>query len=195
MPTIQELLQEIKEDKFENNTTTSFKFKTDVWEFFQGFEDKVAVEFGTHKGQTARILSYLFKTVHTVNNNDNEKAKELNSDRSNIHYYNFDLYSEQVLPIQDQIAVFLIDAAHYYETVILDINRATSMNCEKDCYIIFDDFGLDKFKDTVKRAVQTAVEQGVVEIVKYIGHEPGTTFDGQSYLTDREGVITKVIWR
>jgi hypothetical protein len=69
------------------------------------------------------------------------------------------------------------------------------MNCEKDCYIIFDDFGLDKFKDTVKRAVQSAVEQGIVEIVKYIGHEPGTTFDGESYLTDREGVITKVIWR
>lgn len=192
--TIEELLQEIQEDKFQNNTTTSFKFKTDVWNFFQGYGDKVAVEFGTHKGQTSKILSYLFKTVHTVNNNDNEKAKELNSSRSNIHYYNFDLYSDKVLPIQDKVSVFLIDAAHDYRAVISDINRATSMNCEQDCYIIFDDFGLDKFKDSVKRAVLEAVEQNILEVVSYIGHEPGTTFDGECYLTDREGVITKVIW-
>ena len=68
------------------------------------------------------------------------------------------------------------------------------MNCERDCYIIFDDFGLDKFKDSVKRAVLEAVEQNILEVVSYIGHEPGTTFDGEYYLSDREGAITKVIW-
>jgi len=66
MKSIIEVLNEIGEDKTQNLSTTSFKFKSDVWEFFQGFDDKVAVEFGTHKGQTSRVLSYLFSKVHTV---------------------------------------------------------------------------------------------------------------------------------
>jgi len=46
MKTIEEVLKEIGEDKNQNLSTTSFKFKSDVWNFFQGFEDKIAVEFG-----------------------------------------------------------------------------------------------------------------------------------------------------
>ena len=65
---IEKLLKQIKEDKVYNMSTTSFKFKRDVWNFFQGFQDKIAVEFGTHKGQTTRILSFLFKKVYTINN-------------------------------------------------------------------------------------------------------------------------------
>ena len=53
---IDKLLEEIGEDKHQNMTTTSFKFKRDVWEFFQNFQDKIAVEFGTHKGQTTKVL-------------------------------------------------------------------------------------------------------------------------------------------
>ena len=63
MKTIDELLEEVGEDKFQNLATTSFKFKTDVWEFFKAIEgvDKWnCCEFGTHKGQSSRILSFLF---------------------------------------------------------------------------------------------------------------------------------------
>ena len=84
MKTIEELLIEVGEDKHQNLSTTSFKFKTDLWNFFKGFEDKVCVEFGTHKGQTTRILSFLFDRVHTINNNENELAKELNRERNII---------------------------------------------------------------------------------------------------------------
>ena len=91
MKTIEELLSEIKEDKIDNLSTTSFQLKKDLWEFFQNCQDKIAVEFGTHKGQTTRILSHLFKKVYTVNCNDNLDAKALNSDRNNIVYLNFDL--------------------------------------------------------------------------------------------------------
>ena len=69
---IDKLLEEIGEDKFQNNTTTSLKFKRDIWDFFQGYQDKIAVELGTHKGQTTKILSYLFKKVYTVNIFDNK---------------------------------------------------------------------------------------------------------------------------
>ena len=60
---IEKLLKQIKEDKVDNMSTTSFKFKRDVWDFFQGFQDKIAVEFGTHKGQTTRILSFLLTNI------------------------------------------------------------------------------------------------------------------------------------
>ena len=85
---IEHLLKEIKEDKKDNLTTTSFQFKRDLWDYFKDeFKDKVAVEFGTHKGQTTKILSYLFKKVYTINNQDNKKAKELNKDNQLTNHF------------------------------------------------------------------------------------------------------------
>lgn len=200
MKTIKELLAEIGEDKYQNLSTTSFKFKTDIWNFFQNCQDKIAVEFGTHKGQTTRILSHLFKKVYTINNNDSVSAKQLNKDRNNIIYVNFDLYSNSILPIADIIDVFLVDAGHDYEHVIADINRCTSMQCASDCYIVFDDYGADCHEQTVKKAVDEAVNCGAVIIIKEIGHKKGHNFGSANksgpdrILLNSEGLITKIIW-
>ena len=198
MKTIDELLIEIGEDKTQNLSTISFQFKRDVWNYFQGFQDKVVVEFGTHKGQTTRILSHLFKKVYTVNNNDNDIAKKFNKDRDNIVYLNFDLYSNNLLPILDVVDVFLIDAGHEYEHVIYDINRVTSMNCSETCYIIFDDYGADCHSTTVKRAVDHAIQMNVLSLIKGIGHNKGYNFGNGNkggpdrILEDYEGLITKI---
>jgi hypothetical protein len=191
---IEELLKQIKEDKVDNMSTTSFKFKTDVWNFFQGFQDKVAIEFGTHKGQTTRILSFLFKKVYTINNNDNTAAKELNQDRDNIIYLNFDLYSNQPLPIQDEISMFLIDAGHDYTHIISDINLAFSLNLNEDCYIVFDDYGLAQYEHHVHKAVNQAIDMGSLTVIKGIGHENGFNFGGEPprVLQNYEGLITKI---
>lgn len=200
MKTIEELLIDVREDKHQNLSTTSFKFKTDIWNFFQGCQDKIAVEFGTHKGQTTRILSHLFKKVYTINNNNNDSAKELNKDRNNIVYLNFNLYSNDVLPILDTIDVFLIDAGHEYEHVIYDINRCTSLNCSEDCYIIFDDYGANCHINTVKKAVDEAINCGAIQIIKEIGHTAGHNFGSGNkngpdrILLNTEGLITKIIW-
>jgi hypothetical protein len=209
---IDQLLKEIGEDKTQNMTTTSLKFKRDVWEFFQGFQDKVAIEFGTHKGQTTKILSHLFKKVYTVNNQDNIEAKRLNEDIQNIEYIsNFDLYKTDSsannaisewttsgpLPVNDTIDVFLIDAGHKYTHVISDINRATSMNCSKECYIVFDDYGLKCHSEHVKRAVDQAINQNILTEVKGIGHSKGYSFkqeDPEYTLEASEGLITKINW-
>ena len=192
---IDQLLEEIGEDKTQNMTTTSFKFKRDIWEFFQGFEDKIAVEFGTHRGQTTKILSHLFKKVYTVNNQDNVEAKKLNENIQNIEYIsNFDLYSDNPLSITD-IDVFLIDAGHKYTHVISDINRAVSMECNKECYIIFDDYGLKCHSKHVKRAVDQALNQKALTKVKGIGHSKGHSFkqgNPEYTLEDSEGLITKI---
>jgi hypothetical protein len=201
MKTIEELLVEIKEDKTDNLSTTSFKFKTDIWNFFQGYQDKIAVEFGTHKGQTTRVLSFLFKKVYTINNNNNESAKQLNQDRNNIVYLDFDLYSNLILPISDNIDVFLIDAGHEYEHVISDINRCTSMNCSKECYIIFDDYGADCHQYSVKKAIDEAVELKVLQFIQEIGHCKGYNFGTggkggpDRILLNSEGLITKINWQ
>jgi hypothetical protein len=201
MNKIDNILAEIKEDKHHNLSTTSFKFKTDIWEFFQGFKDKVAVEFGTHKGQTTRLLSYLFKHVYTVNVNDNAEAIRLNEDRNNISFIsNFDLYTNGKLNINDSISLFFIDAGHRFEEIISDINRATSMNCEQDCYFIFDDYG-SSTNTGIKQAIDLATESNILEIIKFIGHDTGHNFGNavkggpDRILIGREGVITKVIWQ
>jgi len=194
---IEQLLKEIKEDKIDNLSTTSFKFKRDVWDYFQGYTDKVAVEFGTHKGQTTRVLSFLFDKVYTINNNDNASAKLLNQDRSNIIYIdNFDLYSNRVLPINDTVSVFLIDAGHTYQQVVSDINRVSLLSCSEDCYIIFDDYGLAQYELDVKKAVNEAIDINALRVIKGIGHEAGFNFGGtpSRVLNDNEGLITKVIW-
>jgi hypothetical protein len=192
---IEEILQYIKEDKIDNLSTTSFKFKRDIWDYFHGFNDKVAVEFGTHKGQTTRILSFLFDKVYTININDNVSGKEMNKDRNNIVYIdNFDLYSGYHLPIHDEISMFLIDAGHDYDHVISDINQAFSLHCAEDCYIVFDDYGLEQYKDHVHKAVNEAIGLGALTYIKGIGHEVGHNFGGTPprILQNYEGLITKV---
>lgn len=197
---IEDVLNEIAEDKHQNLSTTSFKFKTDVWEFFQGFNNKTAVEFGTNKGQTTRLLSYLFKHVYTVNVNDNAEAIKLNKDINNITYIsNFDLYKNNNLSITDTVTLFFLDAGHKFEELIYDINRVTNMNCDKDCYILFDDFG-SSTNIGIKQAVDAAVNSKVLEIIKFIGHDKGHNFGNaikggpDRILIGPEGVITKIIW-
>lgn len=200
MKNINSILEEIKEDKKHNLSTTSFKFKEDVWNYFQGFTDKIAVEFGTNKGQTTRLLSYLFNKVYTVNINDNAEAMLLNKDISNITYIsNFNLYTNSILPITDTISLFFIDAGHKYEEIILDINRVTNMYCTSDCYLLFDDYG-SSINPGIKKAVDQAVQEGILEIKELIGHDSGYNFGNavkggpDRILIGKEGVITKIIW-
>ena len=71
-------------------------------------------------------MPYLFKKVYTVNINDNAEAIQLNGDRPNITFIsNFDLYTNQVLPISDEINMVFVDGGHKYEEIIKDINRIT----------------------------------------------------------------------
>lgn len=198
MATIEQLLAEIKEDKKDNLATTSFKFKTDLWDFFQDCKDKVAVEFGTHKGQTTRILAHLFKRVYTININDNSSGKQLNSDLDNIIYIdNFDLYGLKTLPIEEKVHMALVDAGHDYNQVISDLNRVFDLNCDSECFVVFDDYGLESFEQHVRKAVEEARTVGALEAVKFIGHEPGHSFGGipQRILSSYEGIITKIIFQ
>ena len=101
MTKIDKLLEQIGEDKHTNPATTSNKFKKDLYEFckseFPWTCEHVAAEFGTHKGQTTKILSEVFDKVYTVNLPDNfNEARRINADRDNIEYVGLDLYKSDV---------------------------------------------------------------------------------------------------
>lgn len=195
--TIDEILEEIGEDKYQNLSTTSFKFKKDVWEFFEGSDKLNCVEFGTHKGQTTRVLSHLFDKglVYTINLPGHfDSAKKLNFDRTNIKYVGFDLYQTSIEENFNHkpISVFFIDAVHTESAVLTDVARTGNMKLANgDIYYIFDDYGLER---PVWQAVNQMMYVGKLEKVQYIGHEPNTSFGGQPErsLKDWEGIICKL---
>lgn len=197
--TIEELLFEVREDKVDNLSTTSFKFKTEVWNYFKQHPKHYryhCVEFGTHKGQTTRILSHLFEQVYTINlPNHFGEAMELNRDRDNIVYCSMDLYNTPIYKnfTHKPITVFFIDAVHTFDSVMYDFSRCLEFKHyeNNDVYFIFDDYG-------AYREVWTAVNQLIrinkIEKVCYIGHEPRHSFGGtpERILQDHEGIICKL---
>lgn len=214
---IDQLLKEVGEDKCDNLATTSLKFKKDLWKFFfegtfqgpswrsdnpsplEGFlNEKVVVEFGTHKGQTTRILAHLFDKVYTINQNNNAAAKEFNKDLNNIVYIdNFNLYSGAPLPIPSSEPIFacLIDAGHNIDQVLSDINKCfTELTLEETSFIVFDDYGLEQYKNDVKAAVDLAISSGALAVTKEIGHSAGHNFGGTPprVLSGPEGLICRV---
>lgn len=190
---IDQLLEYLAEDKHTNASTTSNKFKRDLWNFFNRPEYSTtnSCEFGTHKGQTAYILSHLFNTVYTINLSEThfEDARKINVGRSNIEYIPFDLYREKLEynPIQDEIGTFFIDAGHGYHEVIKDVTRCMQMTTVDHPHIIFDDYGLNL---DVHNAVNDMIEDGWLEIIQEIGHEKNYEFDnGRKLLYGPEGII------
>jgi hypothetical protein len=194
--TIDELINEIKEDKVDNMSTTSYLFKRDLWNFFQGFDKKNCVEFGTHKGQTTRILAHLFNEVYTFNlpNHFNE-AKHLNADLDNITYVGLDLYQSDINTTckHKPVSVFFIDAVHTFDAVMSDVTRALNFElADGDVYFIFDDVGL---VPDVRFAVLQLIRIKKLEFVTGIGHEKGHSFGGtpERVLQDMESYICKLI--
>jgi hypothetical protein len=191
---IDDLLVEIGQDKPQNMSTTSYLFKRGVYSFFEyGFEDKVAVEFGTHRGQTTRILANLFRKVYTINVDESPEAQRLNQDLDNIEYMAFNLYGNPLdaLKFPEPVACVFIDAGHDYPQVVHDIQRMLTLDLEEPAYVIFDDYGL---ANSVYNAVHRFIGEGHLDIVAQIGHEAGHNFGGtpNRIIMDWEGVICLV---
>ena len=115
----------------------------------------------------------------------------LNVGIDNIEYIPFDLYSNQVLDIKG-VSVFMIDAGHKYDQVIHDMNRCISMSAGDECYIIFDDYGMNTHEYDVKRAVDEYIDKNKIKVVKKIGLKKGYDF-GNKFLKDSEGLICRIV--
>jgi hypothetical protein len=180
---IEDILKEIP-DKFQHPTTTSHKFKKDVYNFFNKpeFKELICVEWGSNIGYSTRLLSYLFKEVVGFNKERIVEAQEFNATRSNIRYFAQDIYNTKI-PI-DSGDVFFVDADHSYHCVIDDTMRSLKFKSSGKKYFIFDDYGADP---GIKKAVTDLIEHEQLMLVQKIGHSPEEKFIRKLY--DYEGVI------
>jgi len=177
-------------DKTEFRSTTSFKFKQDVIDFFKDKNLNTCLEIGTNHGWTTRILSDLFKEVHTVDYgiDNTNNAKNNNADKNNIIYYTGDAYNPSTFIGMPKMDVVFIDCIHTYEHVIHDINTALSLFDEsKGMYLLFDDYG-HPIATGVKQAILEAINKGL-KLETYVGQEAGYTYSANTTLVDHEGII------
>lgn len=188
-------------DKPQDHATTTYKFKRDLWEYFNHpqYKDSYFVEYGTSRGYTSMISSYLFKEVHTVNFRTDEASTRYLSSRSNIHRHIFDLYTGDEakwnnIPFGD---VYLIDALHTYHAVYADIISALSIlpSTLHKKILVFDDYGA---YPGVKQAIDEAVDKGLIEVLTYIGEQEGYSYgpptqDTLRTLTAPEGLICRQV--
>lgn len=179
--------------------TTSHQFKLDLWNFCQelGVSGKVFVELGTSRGYTAKLMSYLFKEVHTVNLTHQEPALSYLGEKNNIYLHAFDLYTFNTDEDFEKIppgTVYLIDALHTKSAVFSDIRKCLEHKPQGQVkYFVFDDYGT---YPQVKNAIDESIAKGVLEVVKPIGQPEGWSFgppaqDNDRIMKDWEGIICK----
>lgn len=181
-------------DKFVSRGTTSKKFKTDLYNFFnkEEFKKFKCAELGIFNGDSTLLLCNLFTYVIGIEHC--QKQIDITTNflkRNNIQNFDIiqhDLY-RQKFPYVGQIDVFMIDAVHTYECVKMDTlncikSKKESSTEDKKLYFIYDDYGA--FPD-VKKAIDDLISSNVLSVVKKIGYTPEEKFTHQ--LIDHEGII------
>lgn len=179
-------------DKWESKTTTTIRFKAELYDFFNNekYKNMSALEIGSSTGYTTRILSKLFTNVTAVDilaERHEFSMKEVNAENTNIRYVVGDVYNQ---PWEfGHHDVVLIDCIHDYEHVRMDILNAMKY-CNKPI-IVFDDYGL--FPD-IKQAIDEFITEGKLEVLQYIGHQAGTVIPktANKVLKHYEGIICQV---
>ena len=131
-------------------------------------------------------MSYLFKEVHTINRQDSVDAKAIAKGRTNITYHIFDLYNSTPADWEKITTgdVFMIDAVHSYEAIMVDVSSALSLletKLEKKVFI-FDDYGA--YPD-VKKAIDELIYNKTLEVVLTVGEEEGYRYGEYAHDTDR----------
>ena len=187
---IENIISHVPDKRIDKNTT-SHKFKQDIIDFFSPLKLKNCVEIGTSHGYSTYILSYLFEHVVTIDISlDNiHKARAFNKDRTNIDFLLGDASDSE----WDQNILFdvaFIDANHHYEFVMKDVKKSLQYGTD-NMYIIFDDYGLPENVPAVKVAVDELLNQGVLQLVQYIGEPAGSEPRIGRPLISWEGLICK----
>ena len=173
----------------DDHWTTSTKFKQDLVEVFKhGYDDKVCLELGSHRGYTSKLLSRYFSKVIAVDNDKDfqDFAKQYwNSD--NIEYHLKDIYKDEWSFINCDPHVVYIDCVNDYDHRKRDIDRC--INYFSNPLLIITDYGLFP---GVKQIVDEYVDMGKLVIERTIGMPVGTHYPRctqQKFLLDWEGVI------
>jgi hypothetical protein len=183
--TIDEILLLVP-DKFEHKTTTSKKFKRDVYCFFDKpeFKNKTALEIGSNLGYTTFVLSYLFNQVYGINEKEFDKADEFckKNGRTNVKFFGQDVYKHG-LPVSTA-DVIMVDAVHTYDAIQIDVHNALKLNSLGKKYFIFDDVGA---YPEIINSLNNLFDTNIIKPILKIGHSNEENFIRPLY--DWEGVI------
>ena len=180
-------------DKFESKTTTSLKFKADLIDFLgDDFKYKNVIEIGCSLGYTTHTLSGYFNKVTAVDYDPTriQSAKEFNKEKTNIDYIVKDVYGT-AWDFDKNHQVVFIDCVHEYNFIRNDIINA--INYFDKPLLFFDDYGL--FPNSVMKCINEFAEQGVLKVIKKIGHKKDVVFEKTAHkiLKDYEGIICQVM--
>ena len=178
-------------DKTLHKSTTSLKFKEDVYNFFYPeSKNQTVAEFGSWCGFFTQVFSEMFRDVFSIDNVRKDCFLEQTKGLDNVEYIIGDLYGRDNRKFNlKNIDVIMIDAVHTYPAVQMDTLTAKYYAKEKG-YLIYDDYGA--FSE-VKRGIDVLAGQGIIEIVKYIGQPKGWSYKQGHNLQDWEGVIAKFV--
>lgn len=192
-----ELLEVLNElpDKWESKTTTSKKWKTELYNFIKNNKISSVLEIGTSLGHTTYFIAHFVDKVTTMELEPSrvKNAMEFSKKHKNINFICQSAYDgEWGVGYHD---LTIIDCIHEYKYVKMDIENAISLGTK---YIAFDDYGL--FPE-IKQAIDEYVSDGKLEILSKIGYPTGTHFHMSlssnatidKKLADYEGVICKVV--
>ena len=177
------------ENKNDNKSTTSRKFKEDILRIFgNGYKDKTLLELGCHQGNTTRVYAECFNKVIAVERDESNlmKTKEICKDVDNVEFICSDVYDKDFqLPTVD---VVHIDAGHTYESVGYDIDRC--INQMNNPILIFDDYGHEG--RTVRDAINAKLDEGKLQLRTHIGEDEGYIAANNKVFIGREGIICNV---
>jgi len=177
------------ENKNDNKSTTSRKFKEDILRIFgNGYKDKTLLELGCHQGNTTRVYAECFNKVIAVERDESNlmKTKEICKDVDNVEFICSDVYDKDFqLPTVD---IVHIDAGHTYESVGYDIDRC--INQMNNPILIFDDYGHEG--RTVRDAINAKLDEGKIQLWTHIGEDKGYIAANNKVFIGREGIICNV---
>lgn len=174
-------------DKSEFKSTTSLKWKEDLCKFLSDYSICTVLELGSNLGYTTNVIAEYVEKVTSFDNNQKnlDFSKKLNKDYTNIEYIRKDVYKESWgIETYDMC---IVDCVHKYSHVKTDIEKCIGYDIK---YLVFDDYGLFP---QVKKAVDYFIDNGYLEVVRYIGHKKEHRFPNtqNKVLKDFEGIICK----
>ncbi len=156
-------------DKSQDCWTLSQRFRNDIKQFFLP-QTYNFLEVGCYKGLTAKFLAEHFVEYLGLDVQDEYLMSARKNNASNhAQFQKFDVYNSSWHHLDFTADIVMIDALHEYEYIKQDID-----NCLErfpNAIIIFDDYGA---WESVFRAVNEAVAENKLEIVREMGMEKGS---------------------